>query len=236
MLTNASAPLAHVASTVRLTGDLRRSQAALVTAGEEERRRIHRDLHDDLGPALAGQALLLDAAISTIDTDPERSRELVQRAKYRTDDVVAHIRQLARDLRPAALDQLGLAPSLRQAASIAGNGRAHVEADIANLPELPAATETAAYRIITEALTNALRHSDATMIHLSVHATRDDLVATIDDDGRGGAPTKPVVNGKGVGMRSMFNRASELGGNIHVTSRPEGGTTVQVELPVTVDA
>lgn len=236
LIGNASAPLAHVASTVRLTGDLRRSQAALVSAGEEERRRIHRDLHDDLGPALAGQALLLDAAASTIDTDAERARELVERAKYRTDGVVEHIRALARDLRPVALDQLGLAPSLRQAASVAANGSARVEADIDELPDLPAATETAAYRIITEALTNALRHSHATSIHLRVGANGDRIVATVEDDGRGGAPAKPNAKGHGVGMRSMFARASELGGDITVTSHPDHGTTVQMELPVIVDA
>ena len=160
----------------------------------------------------------------------------MQRAKHQTDDVVEHIRQLARDLRPASLDQLGLAPSLRQAASIADNGHARVEADITDLPDLPAATETAAYRIITEALTNALRHSDATSIRLGVHATGEGLVATIDDNGRGGAPTKPGANGRGVGMQSMFKRASELGGDIQVTSRPDLGTTVQIQLPVSVDA
>ena len=232
LITNASAPIAHLAATVRLTGDLRRSQANLVNAREEERRRIHRDLHDDLGPTLAGQALLLDAASSTMEDDPTAATEFVDKARHRADELVDHIRRLSRDLRPSALDQLGLGPSLRRAVSAAGDGGVHVEADIGDLNGLSAANETAAYRIITEALTNAIRHSGAEMIHVRVHSCDDGgIEATISDDGCGGTPTARGGNGRGVGLRSMHQRATELGGQVTITSRPERGTTVELVLP-----
>ena len=232
LVTNASAPIAHLAATVRLTGGLRRSQANLVNAREEERRRIHRDLHDDLGPTLAGQALLLDAASSTIDDDPAAATEFVDKARYRADELVDHIRRLSRDLRPSALDQLGLGPSLRRAVSAAGDGGVHVEADIGDLDGLSAANETAAYRIITEALTNAIRHSGAETIHVRVHS-RDDggIDAMISDDGCGRTPTARSGSGSGVGLRSMHQRATELGGQVTITSRPERGTIVELVLP-----
>lgn len=232
LISNASAPIAHLAATVRLTGDLRRSQATLVNAREEERRRIHRDLHDDLGPTLAGQALLLDAASSTIDDDPSAATGFVDMARHRADELVDHIRRMSRDLRPSALDQLGLAASLRRAVSAADNGGVHIEVDIGELDGLSAATETAAYRIVTEALTNAIRHSDATTIHVRVHG-RDGggIDATVRDDGRGGTPAARHGDGVGVGLRSMHQRAGELGGHVMITGRPEDGTTVYLVLP-----
>lgn len=233
LITNASAPIAHLAATVRLTGDLRRSQASLIGAREEERRRIHRNLHDDLGPTLAGQALLLDAAASTIDDDPAAATRFVGQARHRADDVVDHIRQMARDLRPTALDQLGLAASLRRAVSAADNGSIHIDAAIGELDGLSAATETAAYRIITEALTNAIRHSNATTIHVRVHSDDGRLDATIRDDGRGDTPTTRDGDGHGVGLRSMHQRAQELGGQLDIRSQPGGGTTVELTLPAT---
>ena len=231
LISNASAPIAHLAGTVRLTGDLRRSQASLVNAREEERRRIHRDLHDDLGPTLAGQALLLDAASSTIDDDPARATGFVDLARRRADEVVDHIRRMSRDLRPSALDQLGLAPALRRAATVAENSHLRVEADIGELTGLSAAYETAAYRIITEALTNAIRHSDARTILVQVQSRDGGLEAVISDDGRGGAPTTSDDHRCGVGLRSMHRRARELGGHVQITSQLHEGTILEVVLP-----
>ncbi|NND75088.1 MAG: sensor histidine kinase [Ilumatobacter sp.] len=235
LIANASAPIAHLAATVRLTGDLRRSQANLVDAREEERRRIHRNLHDDLGPTLAGQALLLDAADNTLDFDPGQAREFVGMARRRADELVEHIRTMARDLRPSALDQLGLTPALRQAVSAAASGDVHVDADIDELTDLTAATETAAYRIITEALTNAIRHSDAGTISVRVQAVGSGLRATIADDGRGGTPSTTNGDGRGVGLQSMHLRARELGGRVTIASPAGGGTTVELVLPGAAD-
>lgn len=234
LVSDASAPLAHLAATVRLTGDLRRSQAELVDAREEERRRIHRDLHDDLGPTLAGQALLLDAVTSTIDDDPTRAREFADLAKRRTEEAIDHIRRLSRDLRPAALDHLGLARSLQQAATVADSTHVVVRAEITDLPDLPAATETAAFRIITEGLTNALRHSHATAILIRVGATGDSLVATVKDNGCGGTPPAHSINGNGVGLPSIHDRAQQLGGAVSIHSPPGDGTTLELRLPTTI--
>ena len=140
------------------------------------------------------------------------------------------------NLRPAPLDQLGLERSLKRAVSAADSDRVTVEADIGKLDGLSAATETAAYRIITEALTNAIRHSGARTIHLRVRSCGSGGVqAVVCDDGRGGTPTSRDGDGRGVGLRSMHQRAGELGGNLFITSPTDRGTTVEVTLPAAAD-
>lgn len=231
LISDASAPLAHLAATVRLTGDLRRSRAALVNAREEERRRIHRDLHDDLGPTLAGQVLLLDAAATTSSDDPLRSGQFLAKARLRTDELVEHVRRLSHGLRAPALDQLGLGPSLLRAASVADSAGVHVAADIGELPELSAAVETATYRIVTEALTNALRHSGASSVHVMVGLDGHDLIATVVDDGCGGVPDTGEGSRNGVGLRSMHSRARELGGEVRIRSEIGQGTMIHMRVP-----
>lgn len=231
LIANASAPIAHLASTVRLTGDLRRSQASLVNAHEQERRRIHRDLHDDLGPTLAGQALLLDAAASTLHGDPSQAAQFVDLAHRRADELIHHIRRLSHDLRPSALDQLGLAAALRRAASVAASGDVQVDVNIGELGDLSVATETAVYRIITEALANAIRHSDARSIRVEVQSCDGVLTAIVADDGRGGTPTMLDGDRLGMGLPSMHRRADELGGTVQITSHPNQGTVIELVLP-----
>ncbi len=228
------ADIAHqagaVAATARLTTDLQRSREQLVLAREEERRRIRRDLHDGLGPSLAAQALALDAAADRVTDDPDAARHLLSSLRADTQQLVADIRRLVHDLRPPALDELGLAGALvAHVARIDGSGntavRIRTEPD--PLPELSAAVEVAAWRITGEALTNVVRHSDASNCTITVTVDDGLLGVEVVDDGIG----LPVVPRAGVGLQSMRDRAEELGGTFTATDAPRGGTVVQATLP-----
>jgi signal transduction histidine kinase len=222
-----AAPAVH---TVRLNADLQLSRERLVAAREEERRRLRRDLHDGLGPALAGMALKLDAARNRAG-DPNVD-EILGELRGETQDAIADVRRVVYELRPPALDELGLVGALREQAlrlsaqdGGAGGLRVNVEAPEA-LPSLPAATEVAAYRIATEALTNVVRHAGAR--HCVVRVRLDGrLEIEVADDGRGIGEAKP-----GVGLTSMQERAGELGGSCAVGPDDRGGTVVRAELPL----
>ena len=142
------------------------------------------------------------------------------------------VRRISHDLRPAALDELGLVDSLRQrgeAVTDASDGHPLVRVVADGIPALPAAVEVAAYRIATEALTNVVRHAEASMctVHLSADGS---LHIEVNDDGRG----LPAAVPRGVGLDSMAERAAELGGSCIIESAPGSGTTVRAELPLTV--
>lgn len=233
---------AHAA---RLTADLRQltvtlqqSRERLVATREDERRRLRRDLHDGLGPALASVTFKVEAARNLLRRDPARADALLASVAEQTQSTIADIRRLVYELAPPALDHLGLVAALRQhAAQLASGTRVGVEAPAA-LPALPAAVEVAAYRIALEATTNALRHAAARRctIHLALEegGGTDDagagaaLVVTVEDDGRG-VPERPHA---GVGLAAMRERAAELGGACVVAPRPGGGTTVRARLPL----
>jgi signal transduction histidine kinase len=222
------------AHAVRLTNDLQRSREHLVTAREEERRRLRRNLHDGLGPALSSAMLKLSAARRLLPPSSPADDLIVEvRDDMRT--TVDDVRGIVYDLRPPVLDQLGLVPAIRdyaeQCASDDVGLRITVEAP-EHLPPLPAAVEVAAYHIAREAITNAARHAQAHSchIHLAIEDVpgRPELVLQITDDGVG-MPTEPRP---GVGLTSMRERAEELGGKFSVESPPEGGTRVLACLPV----
>ena len=151
------------ASFNEMTADLQRARGELVAAREEERRRLRRDLHDGLGPALAGVAMRLDAADTVVASDPDGARAILAGVRDDTREAIADIRRLVYGLRPPQLDELGLIGAVaEQAARVAPNGRPAVTiAAPDRLPPLPAAVEVAAYRIADEALTNVVRHANA---------------------------------------------------------------------------
>ena len=212
---------------VRLTADLQRSRERLVTAREEERRRIRRDLHDGLGPKLAAQTLNLEAAIDALDRDPEAARLLLTGMMAESQSVVVEIRRLVYGLRPPALDELGLLGALaEQAARYTHNGLQVTVSAPDSLPPLPAATEVAAYRIVQEALTNVVRHAQATTCTVSI-AVHDAVHLVIQDDGRG----LPPIPRAGLGLNSMRERAEEIGGTCMVETGANSGTRVVVRLP-----
>jgi signal transduction histidine kinase len=220
---------------LRLSADLQRSRERLVTTREEERRRLHRDLHDGLGPMLGSLALKLDVAGDMLERDPAAARVLLGGLKTQTQSAVADIRRLVYALRPPALDDLGLLGAISEtAAQYTNNGlRVSVEAP-GRLPPLPAAVEVAAYRIVQEALTNVVRHAEASecAIRLVEREADRTLRLEIRDDGCG----LPPERGRGVGVASMRERAAELGGECVVESLSAGGTRVRASLPCTPGA
>lgn len=213
-----------------LARELQLSRERLVLAREEDRRRIRRDLHDGLGPALGGVALRLDAAGNAIEADPDRARQLVRQSRQDVTDALADVRRLVHGLRPPALDDFGLVAALEHQVEAAS---AALEVDLAagELGALPAAVEVAAFRIVSEALTNVVRHSGATVCRVSLTVDTGDLRIEVVDDGRG-IDAEAVA---GVGLRSMRERAEELGGRCEVRCPPDGGTVVQAWIPIAED-
>jgi signal transduction histidine kinase len=211
-----------------LTADLQRSRTRLVTAREEERRRLRRDLHDGLGPQLATLAMQIDAARNLLSSDPGQADHLLQDGKRQMQEALAGIRRLVYDLRPPALDQLGLVSALRDHAAGHAAGSLQVVIDAPEpLPPLPAAVEVAAYRIALEALTNVVRHAQAQHCWLRLRVDGG-LLLEVEDDGRGLAPDVR----HGVGITAMVERAAELGGTCMVQRGSSGGTVVRAWLPV----
>jgi signal transduction histidine kinase len=223
--------LAATAHGIQLASDLRRSREQLVLAREEERRRIRHDLHDSLGPQLAGIGLQLDLAREAMKNDPVRLEPLLARAKDELSDAILDVRRVVDGLRPPALDELGLVSAIRQQVglldtSALGGTRISVDAPD-DLGPLPAAVEVAAFRIATEAVTNAVRHSGARACTVELRRC-DAFEVEIRDDGHG----IQDEFSNGVGLVSLRERAEELGGEVLIDSGPARGTRVWASLPL----
>jgi two-component system NarL family sensor kinase len=216
---------------VRLTQDLQRSRERLVTTREEERRRLRRDLHDELGPIIAAMSFKLDVVHNLAEHDTNAVKKTATELKAQMQGVLTDIRRIAYDLRPPALDELGLVGALKE--HIASHNQVQGLQITLEAPEtpppLPAAVEVAAYRIALEAITNVSRHAKAR--HCSVRLSLvGDLCLEVIDDGRG----LPDEVRAGVGLISMRERAEELGGTCRTEALPQGGTEVMARLPVSI--
>jgi signal transduction histidine kinase len=219
---------------VRLSADLQASRARLVSAKEEERRRLRRDLHDGLGPKLAALGLRLDTAHAMADDRPEASKELMLAVKDDIRLTIEDIRQLVYGLRPPALDELGLVAALRECGErfAAATGAPTITVTAPPLPVLSAACEVAAYWIVNEAITNVVRHASASRCDVElrfVGASAGTLRISVVDDGTG----LPSGWRPGVGTGSLRERAAELGGTVEVESPVAGGrgTAVRACIP-----
>jgi signal transduction histidine kinase len=225
-------PLSVAVFATALSTELQQSRERIIGAREEERRRLRRDLHDGLGPALTGVTLQADLARTLIATDPQRAADLLTELRRQAVAAITDIRRVAYGLRPPALDELGLSAALRQQIALLDrqpDGRpVDIDLDIPDsLPDLPAAVEAAAYRIAVEAVANAVRHSGADHVHIRLTLGRDVTVEVRDDGRSENGRAWPV----GVGLRSMTERATELGGSCHAGPTHTGGL-VFARLPL----
>jgi signal transduction histidine kinase len=229
LLADLGRQVALLARATRLTDALRRSRERSVAAREQERLRLRRDLHDGLGPVLAGLTLQLDALHGFLDPKGEA---LFTRIKAELRRCVGDVRRAVEGLRPADLDQLGLAGVVaEQARSLSASGVAvQVDCPLGLAIAGPAA-EVAAYRIVTEAMTNVIRHARASQCRVSIAKVGSQLRISVEDNGCGFDPGRATA---GVGLASMRERADELGGKLRVIALAQGGTGILALIPAGV--
>ena len=215
--------------TIQLTDDVQAARVRTVAAREEERRRLRRDLHDGLGPVLASQGLKLAAARQMLRDKPEVAEQLLDDVMLNSQSTVVEIRRLVYALRPPTLDELGLVEAIcEHVDAVAAAADVHIQVDAPDeLPEIPAAIEVAAFRIVQEALNNVIRHAQANRCTVTLGAN-EALHVRIEDDGVG----LPDAARSGVGMQSMRERAAEVGGSCEVGRGATGGTCVRLSLPL----
>jgi signal transduction histidine kinase len=211
-----------------LRQDLQRARERLVLAREEERRRLRRDLHDGIGPALAGLTLKTETARALLPPGTDGASRQLHDLSEEIRRTVVDVRRLVEGLRPPALDELGLAGACAQAVErlTAGSSLAATIDACDHLPALPAAVEVAAYRIVVEAVTNTVRHAHARHCQVSMTVTPAGLAVEVTDDGTG----LHAAGQHGHGLAIMRERAEELGGTVTIRDRSPG-VTVQARLP-----
>jgi len=208
---------------VAQVAEARSQRSAAVDAAEAERRRIERDLHDGAQQRLVALAATLGAASEKLEDDPAAGREMVQAAHREAKAALEEIRDLVRGIHPVILEDRGIDAAL---SAVVARSPVPVELDVQIVGRPPAAVESAAYFIVSEALTNVARHSGATRAHVSIARTADTLIVEIRDNGHGGADAS-----KGTGLQGMRERVAGMGGTTYVMSPDGGPTTILVELP-----
>lgn len=213
---------------VHLNQELQVSRQKIVTAREEERRRLRRDLHDGLGPTLAAQMFRVGAAQDLIQKNPEKTAKILGELQNGIEGTLTSIRQLVYELRPPLLDQMGLAGALDDFVSRHEGGGAIQLSLPKQLPALNAAVEVAAYRIMQTGLDNVIKHAHATSCDARLSVTEDQLQIEIVDNGIGIGEQYRA----GVGLTSMRERAEELGGIFAITAVPPHGTRLSVSIPL----
>lgn len=242
-------PLAQALHAARLSEQLRLSRGLVVTALEEERRRMRRDLHDGLGPTLTGIAYSADATANLLTADPAQATRTLRELRADAGDAIAEVRRIVYGLRPKALDELGLVGAVRQRVAHLRSADGQplvvtIDAPAA-LPPLPAAVEVVAYRVAVEAVTNIARHADVTRATLTLTITgagagvdagtdanaaadAPSLRLSVADAGCSTEPWTP-----GVGLQSMRERVEQIGGAFAVRATPRGAT-VTADLPLAI--
>ena len=230
--TDISERKAQEAEVHRLNAELRErleelaaSRARIVTAGDVERRRLERNLHDGAQQRLVTLSLSLRIALAKLDADPAAARAVLADAGDELALALAELRELARGLHPAVLTDRGLRAAVEMLA-----GRAPVPVEIADIPDerLPEPVEAAAYYLIAEALTNVMKYADASTVRVRVAAGDASALVEVSDDGVGGAD--PAT---GSGLRGLADRVEALGGTLDVVSAAGAGTSLRAEIPLT---
>ena len=207
----------------RAMRDLTDSRARIVAAGDAERRRVERNLHDGAQQRLVTVALHLHLVKRRLETDPAEVPQLVESAQTELALALEEIRELVRGLHPRLLSDRGLEPALAGLAE-----RSVLPVEIVETPSgrLPPAVEAAAYYLVAEALANAGKHSEASQVRVRVSSDGTSTAVEVVDDGVGGADEET-----GSGLRGLADRVAALGGELDVVSEPGKGTAVRATLP-----
>jgi signal transduction histidine kinase len=197
----------------------------------EERNRVARELHDSVTQNLFGVVLAAESAATLLDRDPATARVQLQRVQELARAGMEELRSLIFELRPAALADEGLAATLRKHIGVLR--RVHdqdIALHVAGTPRLNGSADGDVFRIAQEAVNNALHHARASRIDVGLDARNGTLVLTVDDDGVGFDPAAPALRARRLGLTSMEERASALGGALRIDSRPGEGTRVRLEV------
>lgn len=202
---------------------------------EDEARRIAHALHDDAGQLLASVHLVLEEVATGL---PTRTRDRLKRVRGPLDEIEKHLRRLSHELRPTILDDLGLLPALEfLAQGVAARSGLAIKVEGAARPRLPAAVETACYRVVQEALRNATKHAFATRVDIRLEIAHEAARCTVKDDGRG-FDMRAVLDRKGergLGLIGMRERLSALGGHLAIESAPGHGTELGIIIPISLE-
>jgi signal transduction histidine kinase len=203
--------------------DLAAQRARIVTAGDEERRRLERNLHDGAQQRLVSLSLSLRLAQTKLGSDPHAADELMSSASVELALALEELRELARGIHPAVLTERGLGPALESLAN-----RATLPVELVELPEerLPSRVEAAAYYVVSEALANVGKYAEASAVSVRVAQQDGWAVVEVEDDGVGGADPSG-----GSGLRGLADRVEALEGRLAVESSPGIGTKVRAEIP-----
>jgi signal transduction histidine kinase len=218
----------------------------LISAQEDERRRIARELHDETSQGLSVLIVSLETVGMELASAGLEVSRSAQMARAVAQDLLDGIRRLIGDLRPSLLDDLGLAPAIAwyaeerlQALGI----EVDLQCSLSEETRLPPVLETALFRIAQEAISNTARHAGATKVAISLRVVDSRAILSTEDNGRGFEPARDqteAAKGKGVGLQGIRERVSLLGGQFRLRTAPGQGTTIEVEVPLvmgeTVDA
>ncbi len=217
----------------RTKEELRALAASLLTAQEEERRRIARELHDDFQQRLALMEINISRLRQNLPKHPNETRLELNRLERDVSDVSNEIRRLAHQLHPALLEHLGLRIALtRLAEDFQNGGERQIRVEAEEVPEdIEIGTSTAVYRIAQEALRNIAKHANTATVTMSLAGGPDAIRFRVEDDGPGFAPLQGQFHG-GLGLISMHERARSVGGVLRLTTSPGQGTRIEVEIPL----
>jgi signal transduction histidine kinase len=200
------------------------SRRRIVTASDEARRRIERDLHDGTQQRLASLALSVRTAEANLPPERQDLRDELSRIALGLAGAIEDLQEISRGIHPAILSKGGLGPAIR---ALASHSPIAVDLDVRTEARLAEPVEVAAYFVVSEALANTAKHSHATRIGVALHERDGTLRLSIRDDGAGGADP-----GRGTGLVGLADRVEALGGSLTVHSRPGEGTEIRAELPI----
>ncbi len=208
----------------------------VIAAQEEERKRIARELHDETSQAISALVFATEAAARQLDNGAD-VRAKLERMRLLAVETLEGVQRITFDLRPTLLDDLGLAAALRwYAESRLGDVGVRVHVEVAGTEvRLRPGLETAVYRVVQEAVTNVAKHAEATNVGITLEFRAQELVAEVEDDGRGFDVAGTRDGSRGMGLLGMRERMSLVGGNLEIRSRPGAGTRVVVTVPMQED-